>query len=247
MLRWYIFCMAKAQRAGSAETTPHSSEKTLANQAFKALREDVLGGHLLPGSRLRLNEIQLRTGLGMSPVREALMRLASEGLVVAEGQRGFSVASVSLDELHDVTRTRERVEALAIRDAITHGNADWEADMMAAFHRLRRAPLPQGAQEADVANAWEALHRDFHQALVVACGSPWLLRLHTQLMEHSERYRRVRLFHVTPSALLLRDVEKEHEAIMKAALARDPDKACALMEKHLRRTEKMVEAQWGAE
>ena len=239
--------MAKAQRAIPGDSSPRPTEKTLADQAYKAMREDLLGGRLLPGSRLRLGEIQLRYELGMSPVREALMRLASEGLVVAEGQRGFSVASVSLDELHDVTRTRERIEALAIRDAIAHGDADWEVNMIAAFHRLTRAPLPKGAEEVDVANNWEALHRDFHQALVAACGSPWLLRLHTQLVEHSERYRRVRLFHVTPSTVLIRDVEKEHEAIMKATLARDASKACALMEKHLRRTEKMVEAQWGAD
>ena len=236
--------MAKPTFAFMGETTPRQTEKTLADQAYKVMREDLLGGRLIPGSRLRLGEIQLRYGLGMSPVREALMRLASEGLVVAEGQRGFSVASISIDELHDVTRTRERIEALAMRDAIEHGNADWEADMIAAFHRLARAPVPQDAEDVDVANNWEARHRDFHQALVAACGSPWMLRLHTQLMEHSERYRRVRLFHVTPSAVLLRDVEKEHEAIMKAALARNADKACALMEKHLRRTEKMVEAQW---
>ena len=236
--------MAKAQSALLIETVSGQTEKTLADRAYKAMREDLLGGRLAPGTRLRLGEIQLRYGLGMSPVREALMRLASEGLVLAEGQRGFSVASISLDELHDVTRTRERIEALAIRDAIAHGDVDWEANMMAAFHRLTHAPLPKSTEETAVANAWEALHREFHQALVAACGSPWLLRLHTQLMEHSERYRRVRLFHVTPSSVLVRDVHKEHEAIMKAALARDPDKACTLMEKHRRRTEKMVEAQW---
>jgi GntR family transcriptional regulator, carbon starvation induced regulator len=237
--------MTEVRRATIGETTPRQTEKTLADQAYKAMREDLLGGRLQPGSRLRLGEIQLRYGLGMSPVREALMRLASEGLVAADGQRGFSVASVSLDELHDVTRTRERIEAMAIGDAIAHGDGEWEVNMIAAFHRLTRAPLPKSTEEVDVANNWEALHRDFHRALVAACGSPWLLRLHTQLVEHSERYRRVRLFHVTPSSVLMRDVEKEHEAIMKAALARDANKACTLMEKHLRRTEKMVVAQWG--
>ncbi len=236
--------MAKTLQAISAQDNQRPTEKTLADQAYWAMREDILCGRLEPGSRLRLGEIQLRYALGMSPVREAMMRLASEGLVVAEGQRGFSVASVSLDELHDVTRTRERIEALAIRDAIAHGNVDWEAEMMAAFHRLKRAALPGTAEDVEVANTWEARHRDFHQALVSACGSPWLLRLHTQLMEHSERYRRVRLFHVTPSAVLMRDVEKEHEDIMKAVLARDGDKACTLMEKHLQRTEKMVRDQW---
>ena len=236
--------MANPDNAFTGETTPRRTEKTLADQAYKAMREDLLGGRLLPGSRLRLGEVQLRYGLGMSPVREALMRLASEGLVVADGQRGFSVASISLDELHDVTRTRGRIEALAMRDAIAHGNADWEANMMAAFHRLTRAPVPANAEDTEIANTWEARHQEFHQALVAACGSPWMRRLHTQLMEHSERYRRVRLFHVTPSAVLLRDVEKEHAAIMKAALARNPDKACELIQAHLRRTEAMVEAQW---
>lgn len=218
--------------------------KTLADQALERLREDLLSGHLAPGSRLKVGDLQRQYGFGLSPLREALTRLATEGLAVAVGQRGFSAASLSLGELLDLTRTRERLETLALRDAIARGDADWEADILAAFHRLARAPLPKAAREAAVASAWEAKHRAFHQTLVAACDSPWLLRFHSQLVERTERYRRVRLFHSPPAVPLARDVEKEHEAIMKAILARDAEHACALVVVHLRRTAQTVQAYW---
>ena len=220
-------------------------DKTLADLAFSRVREDLLAGYLAPGVRLKLSELQKRYDLGLSPLREALMRLAAEDLVVAEGQRGFTVASMSLDELRDLTRTRERIEALALADAMEKGDADWEAEILASYHRLVRAPLPQQGDGDPVAMVqWEAKHRAFHRSLVAACGSPWLLRFLQQLAEHSERYRRVRMLHSPPSEPLAYNVEKEHEDIMQAVLARDLGRASSLMSAHLRRTAATVEAYW---
>lgn len=223
------------------------TDKTLAERALRLLRDDIMAARLAPGTKLRMVELQQRYGLGISPLREALLRLASEGLVVVEGQRGFAVASVSLAELEDLTRARVRLEAAILAEAVERGDADWEAGMLAAFHRLSRTPLPQDTRDTEAMALWEERHRTFHQALVAGCGSPWLLRLHNQLTEHSERYRRVRLFHSVAPAQLVRNVNDEHQALMQALLDRDAVRAAALMKQHLERTAQAVASLWQAE
>jgi DNA-binding GntR family transcriptional regulator len=220
------------------------SARTLADRAYAALREDILAGRLAPASRLKLADLQARYGLGISPLREALMRLAAEGLLRAEGQRGFTVAAVSLEELRDLTATRTRLETGALRDAIARGDEEWEAGVVASFHRLSRTPLPVAAVASEAANLWESRHRAFHHALVAACGSPWTLRLVGQLADQTERYRRARLLAVRPRAALARDVDAEHRKIMDAALARDADGAVRLLAAHLTRTADFVASLW---
>lgn len=223
------------------------ADKTLAERAMRLLREDILAVRLAPGAKLRIVELQERYGLGISPLREALLRLASEGLVVAEGQRGFMVATVSLDDLEDLTHARICLETAMLREAVSRGDADWEASIVAAFHRLSRAPLPTDTQDNEATQRWETLHRAFHHALVAGCGSQWLLRQQAQLAEHSERYRRVRLFHSTPAPQLARNVENEHRALMNALLERDAPLACQLMTEHLRQTAQAVAGLWQRE
>ena len=220
------------------------AEKTLADRALALVRSDILAGRLAPEARLKLGELQKRYGLGLSPLREGLMRLAAEGHVVAEGQKGFRVAPVSAEDLADLTRARMEIETLALASAIKHGGAEWEAGIVAAFHLLSRAPLPRDSAQKDVANEWEARHRAFHLALVAACGSQWIKRMQAQLMDHSERYRRVRLFHSVPRRQLARNVDAEHRAIMDAALPRDATKACRLLREHLKRTADVVASFW---
>ncbi|MDP3797349.1 MAG: FCD domain-containing protein [Polaromonas sp.] len=221
-----------------------ASEKTLADRALRLLREDILAARLAPDTRLRIVELQTRYGLGISPLREALLRLASEGLVVAEGQRGFAVASVSLAELEDLTRARIRLESAILAEAIEQGDAEWEAGMIAALHRLSRTPLPHDAQDAEAIDLWEERHRAFHQSLVAGCGSVWLLRMHAQLTEHSERYRRVRLFHSMPPLQLARKVDEEHQALMQALLDRDTPRVAELVKQHLEYTARVVASLW---
>jgi DNA-binding GntR family transcriptional regulator len=231
-------------------SAPESSDpaaRTLADRAYAAIREDVLAGRLAPASRLRLAALQEAYGLGISPLREALMRLAAEGLLIAEGQRGFAVAAVSLEELRDLTATRQRLETAALHDAIAHGDEDWEAGIVASFHRLSRTPLPADASESEATGVWEQRHRAFHHALVAACGSPWTLRLVGQLVDQTERYRRARLLAAGPRAALARNVDAEHRAIMEATLARDSKTAVRLLAAHLGRTAELVAALWSAQ
>jgi DNA-binding GntR family transcriptional regulator len=117
--------------------------------------------------------------------------------------------------------------------AMQLGGADWEGDIVAAFHRLSRTPLPNDPAAMADASLWELRHRSFHHALVAGCGSPWLLRLHGQLVDQSERYRKIRILHHLESQAQVRDVNAEHQAVMEAVLRRDAAQAVALMTQHL--------------
>ncbi len=227
-----------------SNTSPETDDKTLADKALRLLRDDILATRLAPDTRLRIVELQKRYGLGISPIREALLRLISDGFVVAEGQRGFAVSSVSIEELQDLTRARIRLEAVLISEAIALGDDQWESGVVAAFHMLSRARLPAGYQDLAAATQWEACHRAFHDALLSGCESPWLLRMQAQLAEHAERYRRIRMFHSVPNAELAHSINDEHEALMQAVLGRDITKATALLENHLNNTANAVTGFW---
>lgn len=213
-----------------------AAERTLAERAYRHLRQDILSGAHEPGQRLRLNVLQQRYDLGLSPLREALLRLSAEGLVRSEGQRGFEVAPVSLSELEDITRARICLDRAALAQAIELGDADWEARIVAANHRLARTPLPRGTDDTASAREWEAHHRAFHEALISGSGSSWLVRLHSQLVDHSERYRQARLLHHREPVAQVRDVVAEHTQITEAVVRRDGELAVRLLSEHLQAT-----------
>jgi DNA-binding GntR family transcriptional regulator len=204
----------------------------LTQGAYEDLRADLLSCRILPGSRLKIQELCTRLSVSLGAIREALSRLTSEGLVVAEPQRGFRAAPISPEDLSDLTRVRIEIEALCLRRAIALGDVDWEARLVAAFHRLSRTPERAPSDPARSNDEWAAAHAAFHMALVEGCGSPWLLRLHSQLYDQSERYRRLSV----SLARQTRNIGDEHQAIMEAALGRDADKAVALVTAHMTET-----------
>lgn len=219
-----------------------SQARTLASQAQELLRKDILSGQLAPGQRLRTKELQARYGLGLSPLRESLQRLSAEGMVVNDEQRGFAVAPVSVAELEDLTLARTSLESIMLPMAILKGSADWEAEIVAAFHRLSRTPLPLDRAAMADASLWELRHRAFHHALVAGCGSPWLLRLHGQLVDQSERYRKIRILNHQERGAQVRDVNNEHQDLMDAVLQRNAALAVDLMSSHLMATGKATAA-----
>lgn len=208
----------------------------MARRAYQRLRQDIVAGHLQPGSKLKLESLVQAYGIGMSPLREALARLAGDQLVKTEDQRGFWVAPLSLEELDDISRVRTLVETEALRLSIEKGGEDWEQDVRAAFEALARIELAlPGAQmplAQDTLEQWEERNHAFHTALVSACGSQWLVRLQELLYQQAERYRRVSLSHSQGR----RFVHDEHVAIFEAAVARNALRACRLTEDHLMRT-----------
>lgn len=222
------------------------SDPSHAERAYSRLRSEILHGDLMPGERLRAAELQARFRLGLTPIREALMRLTSENLVEAETHRGARVREASAAEFADLMTTRRLIERTCLTAAIEHGDAEWEAEIVAAMHLLSRARLPTSPEDRAAAAQWEAAHRRFHAALVAACGSDWMLRFWNTLVDHSERYRKLRLLHHRSAQAEVRDVNAEHLAIMKATLARDAKRAGALIDAHLAKTHSSVSRLLGA-
>jgi GntR family transcriptional regulator, carbon starvation induced regulator len=212
-----------------------SDSRSLTSLAYERLREDILLGRLAPSERLRIQALSERYEIGATAIREALSRLTTDGLVQAEDQRGFAVTPVSRDELLDLTETRIQVEQMALRMAVSHGDVEWESRVLSSAHRLSRAETQPWS--AETLAAWAAAHRQFHESLVAGCGSPWLGRLCRLLYDQSERYRALS---VRPARKRKRDVGREHRELTEAALARDAEALCTLIEAHLRRTSDLI-------
>jgi DNA-binding GntR family transcriptional regulator len=217
-----------------------SDPKSQAERAYERLRSEILYGELMPGERLRAAELQDRFRLGLTPIREALMRLSTEGLVSAETHRGSRVSEATRESLADLMATRRDIERLCLVRAIAHGDAAWEAEIVASLHMLSRAPLPSPDDERGTDTHWETQHRRFHTALVAACGSDWLLRFWNVLTDHSERFRKMRAIRHREARAEVRDFIAEHSALANAVLARDSERAMRLMDQHLLATEKAV-------
>ena len=208
------------------------SEPTLASTVLAQLRADIVNGTLAPGEKLRLEHLAPRYGAGRTPLREACFRLISEGLVSSEDQRGFRVAPISREDLRDLTRTRQQIESLALRSSVLRGDVRWEGEVAAALHRLRTVARQPSKEDSPLDEHWEREHAALHRVLLSACDSPWLLRFHGVLFEQSERYRR--LAHAYGQRK--RDIDGEHAALVRAALDRDAERACALLVEHIAKT-----------
>jgi DNA-binding GntR family transcriptional regulator len=204
----------------------------LTQGAYESLRGDLLACRILPGKRLKIQELCTQFSVSLGAIREALSRLTSEGLVVAEPQRGFRAAPISAADLADLTMVRIEIESFCLGRAIALGDVDWEARLVAAAHRLSRTPERDRNDPARSNEDWAEAHSAFHLALVDGCGSPWLLHLHALLYAQSERYRRLSV----PFAGHGRNVDEEHQAIVTATLARDTENATRLLAEHLEAT-----------
>jgi GntR family transcriptional regulator, carbon starvation induced regulator len=214
----------------SAEPSP-----TLAGEVFTRLRADIVSSRLPPGAKLRLEDLRQAYGVGFSPLREALSRLAESRLVVAIGQRGFRVPEVSAKEVMDIAMVRKEVEGFGLRLAIRHGDDLWEARLVAAGEKFA---MLQRSKKTIAEDVWESRHRDFHFALIAACQSPWLLHLHGVLTDQFDRYRRLSAKSRLPSAPRW----LSHKGMMQAAIARNADKAVKLLEEHISEATRLIVA-----
>ena len=213
----------------------HPEPKTLVESAYRRLRRDIIEGILAPEEKLRVEHLKDDYGVGAGTLREALSLLISDALVVSQGQRGFRVAPVSLADFEDITNTRVMLESEALRQSIALGDDAWEGELLAAFHRLTKAE--EKLKDPTAREEWEERNRIFHEVLISACPSRWIKHFLSILYHQAERYRRLSLY-LQP---IPRDVHAEHEALFNATMARDAEKASAVMAEHIRLTFRSVQ------
>lgn len=203
---------------------------TLAERAADLLREQVIGGELPPGSRVKAEDVAERLGMSPIPVREALRALAAGGLLVALPRRGYRVAEISQEDLEDIYRLRVLLDPLAVRLAVPELTAERHAEIEDAFAHL------VDAYAADDWDAHRVHHRRFHFGIYDACGSPWLLRIIAMLWESSERYQRLSVLRRDS----IEDRAAEHRGIMEACRRGDAQDAARRMRDHLELTLRSV-------
>lgn len=206
---------------------------TQSRNVHAVLRERITKCELWPETRLAISEIASENGVSPGSVREALARLSAEGLVTEEEYKGYRVAPISIAEMEDLTRTLLDVEAIALKRSLANGDLEWELLVMAEFRRLQAAPV--FSAEGVLSDDWRGLHNRFHNALVSACGSDWLLRVRRTLFEHAERYR-----YLTVSSTDEATIRDEHQRLTDAALARDAEAVMSILTGHIQITRNSV-------
>ena len=213
-----------------------ATNTTVSEQAFQALRIDVLSGRHVPESKLKVDALQQQYGFSSSPLREALNRLVQEGLVKADERRGFRVAAMTPDDLADITKMRLLLDVTALHESIQHGDDAWEANIVASFHRLEKieSRLPQGPVVLDA--EWSQRHRDFHLSLLAACPSKRQLTWSMSLFDQAERYRHF----AARNRTVLKKKDAEHRALMKAVVRRDAATAAQMLGEHIASTQTNV-------
>lgn len=202
-------------------------EGSIGEAAYRRIRADLLFGRLPPGQRLGLDWMRQTYGASVSTLRELLSRLSSEGLVTAEGQRGFEVAPVSAGEFRELAELRLLLETHALRRSFAAGGLEWEGGVVAAHHKL--ASLERGLLAGEPADTslWKRYDWEFHHALISACGSRALLQSHAAIYDRYLRYQMV--------AVVFRGAvaAEEHRQLLEAALARDSEAAEDVLRQHV--------------
>ena len=205
------------------------SRNVVGASTYQRIKRDIIFGDLAPGSKLKLDGLRERYAASMSTLRETLNRLASEGFVDAQDQRGFFVPHVSREDLIEIANLRVLLECHALRLSIANGDTDWEGNLVAAHHKLHLMEQKLLAGDESQKEDWKRYDWEFHLALIAACGSRNLLSLHSVLYDKYLRYQMLVLTYRGKEAV------EEHRTMFEEALARNVDAAVATLKLHIDR------------
>lgn len=229
MSRWLRLTSAAPGRSISVILVHDSNPlpATAGETAYERIRHDIVFGGLAPGSRLKLDRMRLAYGASISTLREILSRLSAEGLILAEGQRGFSVPPVSQQDFRGIAAMRELLETHAMAMSFRQGDVEWEAAVMAAHHRLTRLEARMQSGDRSASEQWKRYDWEFHRALLAACGSTELLAAHARIFDLYLRYQMIAVIYRGEIAAT------EHRELAAFALARDHEGASRVLHRHI--------------
>jgi DNA-binding GntR family transcriptional regulator len=205
---------------------------TLWQRVYDHLREEILAGRLKPGAELAEVPLSEQLGVSRGPLREAIGRLAAEGLVTVRPRRGAVVRSLSKEEFLELYQVREALETMAVRLAVPRLAADDFVTLQGLIETMAKY-----AERGEVAEFFDA-NVAFHGHLFTASGNGMLQELYRQLLGQIGRYR---LRSLTLRGNLQRSVA-EHAAIVRAAKRGDVERAAHLMSEHVRVPQRRLKA-----
>lgn len=202
--------------------------RTVGTTTYERIKHDIIFGQLAPSTKLKLDGLREKYQASVSTLRETLNRLASEGFVQAEEQRGFFVQPVSAEDLREVAELRILLECSALETSMACGDADWEGSLVAAHHKLHLIEKKMLAGDTSQKELWKRYDWEFHQSMIQACNSQNLLTLHGVIFDKYLRYQMAVLTNRGQEAI------DEHKEMFEATLARDIPRAKRQLEEHIR-------------
>jgi len=202
---------------------PATPDDSITGRAYTQLREALLACRLTPGQKLNITELQRDLSASQAAIREALSRLASEGLVDVERHRGFRAAPISSDGLSDLEKALLTLEIPLLRSALEKGDLAWESRVLGTYHSTTGTLAMFAAGKAPV-EAYSNSRQEFHEAVFSASESAWLRWAWRLLYAQFVRYRH------TYSALARYEhgLSRNHQVFVDTLLARDADRAVEL-------------------
>jgi GntR family transcriptional regulator, rspAB operon transcriptional repressor len=195
---------------------------------YQALKQAIVNSMLRPGERLDIDELAGKLGVSLTPVRGAVQRLATEGLIEIRPRSGTFVASLSARDIDETLRIRCALECLAAEDVIANLTPEDVRRLKQLLRELRR-PVRSEADRA----AHESANRELHRAMIRGSGNRRLCEMYDLLDTHLKIAR----IHASETGwpARLRDERAEHEAIVEAIVQRDTAGLQSALRSHIYR------------
>jgi DNA-binding GntR family transcriptional regulator len=194
--------------------------------AYAEVRSRILTGALEPGSVISQARLADELGVSTTPLREAIRRLAAEGMILLEAHRDARVTAVSAHEAKHLYEVRESVDPLAAGLAAERRTDEDLAHMARALNAL--TPLRDAATLDSL-----MAHREFHRSIYRASDNPILIDMLEKLWDKADRYRLIGLRTTSDSADDNARVSAEHKELLDAVEAQDAPRAQLAMRNHI--------------
>ena len=217
--------------------TAHMTRGTTAHVIRERLLQDFMQGRFLPGMRLDMDALAKRYAVSRTPIREALLLLASDGFVIS-GNYGFEVRAPSFDEMCEMYNIRRSLECLAVEELVAKGVPP------ELLQQLRENLAEQEVMNLAASRQHAQQDQRFHELICDNCGSPMLSQLMRRYMVLSTIFNYVTLYMPTirkSSKTVMRGLCLQHERILVGLEAQDAGKAGKAMFKHLMNARRFFE------
>jgi len=207
-------------------------QKFTTPQIYDDLHLQLVTAQIPQGAKLRSEHLRAKYDCSANTVREVLFRLASEGLVLFEEQRGFRARPLDPERLHYLTKFRIMLEQDGATASIQKGGLQWEAEFSAAHKKLSHIEqqITGPDLQGEALRLWSLAEREFHDTLLSACDSPFL-RLSYRRTYDQFRQQKI----MQPQYGYHPENVPEHQEILDAALARDAPRCRAAVYNHMKR------------
>lgn len=188
-----------------------------------AIEEDIRSGNLLPGDSIDEQEIAARFQVSRTPVREALLQLKIQGLLLSQPRAGMVVAKMDLQELLAIWELLAEMEGVCTRLACQRMTEAERAELQ-QIHTDAAAIV-----QADDTDGWREANHAFHEVLYRGCRNPYLRQELLQLRARTGAYLR----HAFSAVGRIKASYEQHEELLQAILENNPERAHKMMMQHI--------------